>query len=391
MKMTLHRITLLCAVGAATVSGSAWATNGSYLTGDGPFAAGMGGVAIALPQDAVVAADNPAGMAMVGNRFDIYGILLVTQSDSTFGSYQNHFYSRAIVPALGLGFNYQISPQWTVGVSVTGVGISDNYGRPVLPVPGAGPAKSSLIGINTLPTVTYKPLPNLAVGASLVLGLEQFRSNGVVAATPDGDVFALPSHGTQYATGIGAGIGVLWTPIPMVDLGASYYTKTWFSALHGYRSDLLAASNGHLDEPSRYGVGIALHPMPKLTVAADYMRIKWSGAAGYNISSSFDWHDQNVFRFGVSYDITSKWTIRAGYSIANSHFDSNHTLANFYASGINDRAVTAGFTYSFDAKNSITAAFEYDIPRSVQGTGPSAGTSISTNFQVYTIGYTHKF
>ncbi|WP_321821575.1 MULTISPECIES: OmpP1/FadL family transporter [unclassified Burkholderia] len=391
MKMTIHRITLLCVLSAAAVSGSAWATNGSYLTGYGSYASGMGGVDIALPQDALVAADNPAGMAMVGNRFDVYGILLVTQSDSTFASYQNHFYSRAIVPALGLGFNYQISPQWTVGVSVTGVGISDNYGKSVLPVPGAGPAKSSLIGINTMPTVTYKPLPNLAVGVSLVLGLEQFRSNGAVGATHDGVPFALPSHGTRYAMGIGAGVGVLWTPIPLVDLGASYYTKTWFSALPGYRDDLLAASDGHLDGPSRYGVGIALHPLPKLTIAADYMRIQWSGASGYNIANSFNWHDQNVVRVGASYDISSKWTVRAGYSIANSHFDSDHTLANFYASGINDRAVTAGVTYSFDAKNSITAAVEYDIPRSVRGTGPSIGTSISTNFQVYTIGYTHKF
>lgn len=46
---------------------------------------------------------------------------------------------------------------------------------------------------------------------------------------------------------------------------------------------------------------------------------------------------------------------------------------------------------SFDKKNSLTMALEYDIPRTVVGTGPSKGTNISTNFQLYTIGYTHKF
>lgn len=377
-------------VGLCLSTTTVFANNGAEMTANGPTAAGMGGVSIALPQDATVAADNPAGMADVGTRIDLYGFLISVESNATFGTTANRQFSRIIEPAFGMGFNYQLGPQWTVGVSVTGAGLGAKYGEPALPIPGAGIAKSNLIIIKTSPTITYKPVPTLSLGVSLVLGLEQFRASGVLAPGADGPV-ALPSHGTSYATGIGAGFGVLWTPVPMVSLGASYYTKTWFSPLSGYKDDLFASSGGHLDSPSKYGVGIAVRPLPRLTLGLDYMRILWSQAAGFNTPASFNWHDQNVVRVGVAYEINEKWTVRTGFSIANSFMDSDHTLANYYANGIDDRAVTVGATYSFDKKNSLTMALEYDIPRTVVGTGPSKGTNISTNFQLYTIGYTHKF
>jgi len=89
-----------CGLNLAT--SSAWANNGSYLTGTGPYASGMGGVDIALPQDASVAADNPAGMAELGTRLDLYGVLITTETDASFGNPQSHYFSRAILPAPGL-------------------------------------------------------------------------------------------------------------------------------------------------------------------------------------------------------------------------------------------------------------------------------------------------
>src|SRR4029078_12565197 len=48
----------------------ALATAGYLPIGYGLKAQGMGGVGIALPQDAITAAVNPAGMAWIGNRLD---------------------------------------------------------------------------------------------------------------------------------------------------------------------------------------------------------------------------------------------------------------------------------------------------------------------------------
>jgi long-chain fatty acid transport protein len=47
------------------------ATNGYFQHGYGIKSQGMGGVGIALPQDALAAATNPAGMAFIGDRYDL--------------------------------------------------------------------------------------------------------------------------------------------------------------------------------------------------------------------------------------------------------------------------------------------------------------------------------
>ena len=51
--------------------GLALATTGYFSLGYGVKSAGMGGVGIALPQDGLAAATNPAGTAFVGDRVDL--------------------------------------------------------------------------------------------------------------------------------------------------------------------------------------------------------------------------------------------------------------------------------------------------------------------------------
>ena len=51
-------------------SAEANATDGYFAHGYGVKSQGMGGVGIALPQDALAAAANPAGMGLIGNRVD---------------------------------------------------------------------------------------------------------------------------------------------------------------------------------------------------------------------------------------------------------------------------------------------------------------------------------
>ena len=48
----------------------ALATAGYFQLGYGLKAKGLGGAAAAFPQDALVAATNPAGMVRLGNRLD---------------------------------------------------------------------------------------------------------------------------------------------------------------------------------------------------------------------------------------------------------------------------------------------------------------------------------
>lgn len=65
------RCSLRAFAAAAIFSSIAQATNGYLMDGYGVKSQGIVGVGIALSQDALAAATNPAGTALVGNRFDV--------------------------------------------------------------------------------------------------------------------------------------------------------------------------------------------------------------------------------------------------------------------------------------------------------------------------------
>lgn len=373
------------------ISFSTLATNGSYPTANGVYSSGMGGVSVALAQDTTVAADNPAGMSALGSRADLYGFVLQTESNSTFLSNENKLTSRKTLPAFGGGFNYQLTPKITLGNSINGMAIASDYQKSALPNANFSDAKSMVVTVNSLPTITYKLNDNLAIGASVILGIQMFRAKGVIVADNQGNPIELDSHGNAWATGYGGGIGVLWKALPQLNLGASYYTETKFSKLSGYEDDLLADSHGRLNSPPRYSLGFSWGLTDSLTLAGDYVHLAWDKADGYNIPSSFNWGGQDIYRIGGQYQINDSWIVRTGYSHGDSQLNSNNVLANVWAPGINTRAVTAGFTYLMNENQALSGAFEYNIPNTVKGVGVSSGTNIHSKFNVLTLGYTYKF
>ena len=73
----------------AACSSNAWATQGTHLAGYGAKAQSMGGASVAYPQDAIAAANNPAGMAEVGNRVDADIQIIYASADLELGSPEN--------------------------------------------------------------------------------------------------------------------------------------------------------------------------------------------------------------------------------------------------------------------------------------------------------------
>ncbi|MDH5591572.1 MAG: long-chain fatty acid transporter, partial [Gammaproteobacteria bacterium] len=72
--MSLIRQFLLISLLATFIS-PAFATNGYIGHGYGIKSRGMAGTGVALPQEAMIAATNPAGIAFTGNRFDVSAAL----------------------------------------------------------------------------------------------------------------------------------------------------------------------------------------------------------------------------------------------------------------------------------------------------------------------------
>ena len=125
--MKMKRIAALLAIAAA--SGSAFATNGYFSHGYGIKAKSMGGVGIALPQDSLAAASNPAGMAMVGDRMDFGLDLFSPIRTATWTGTGGGVYSRPLedyksgknlfaIPEFG--YNKMLGWDMAVGINVYG-------------------------------------------------------------------------------------------------------------------------------------------------------------------------------------------------------------------------------------------------------------------------------
>ena len=143
---------LAIALTAAAFHGGALAINGAHLGGNGIKNAAMGGASIALPLDAVAAANNPAGMAFVPSSVTLGLQVFHGDSSAQYVLPGNHLENSQTTPAPEGGFNWHLSPDLTVGFSVAGSGVGSDYGQPALPVPGAGTAKTTLRIAEIVPT-----------------------------------------------------------------------------------------------------------------------------------------------------------------------------------------------------------------------------------------------
>ena len=98
-----------------------------------------------------------------------------------------------------------------------------------------------------------------------------------------------------------------------------------------------------------------------------------------------------VFRIGAAYDVSRRWTVRAGFSYANRTFGSDAVAQNFLSPLDNSTAVSIGTTYRISDKDEISGLFEYGFPVNLHGTGASQGFNVNSKTEVIGISYGHRF
>jgi long-chain fatty acid transport protein len=133
-------------VACASIPTMALATNGYFAHGWGTKSKAMAGVATALPQDTLVTATNPAGMAFIGNSFDV-GVSFFSPSprgyeaNNDFATQQVQTPSGPVTMPAGafvtpgrydssldwflipsIGFNYDLDERSSIGVAIFGNG-----------------------------------------------------------------------------------------------------------------------------------------------------------------------------------------------------------------------------------------------------------------------------
>lgn len=393
---------LIGALAAVTLAapGVALATNGYFSHGYGMKAKGMAGVGIALPQDALAAATNPAGMAFVGDRLDV-GVdwfrpirdsELVSVAPPPFsGDYDGSDKKNFFAPEFG--YNKMLGWNMALGVSVYGNGgMNTDYANGPAPFGGGIPFMNGFSGQKTgvnleqlfiAPTFAYKINKNHAVGISLNLAYQRFRADGLggfagFSSSPTN----FTDKGVDSSTGWGIKLGYTGNLTDAVTVGATYQSRTWMSKFSDYKG--LFANQGEFDIPENYGIGIAVKATPKLTIAADVQQINYGDVdsisnplvpniflspLGSDNGAGFGWRNMTVFKLGMSYAWSEKLTLRAGVSTTRQPIPKSETFFNMIAPGVVENHLTLGATWAVTPSSELSVAYMHAFSKKVKGSG----------------------
>ncbi len=395
----VHRTLKLAPLAALFAAGSAMATNGYFAHGYGLKAKGMGGVATALAQDSFGGANNPASMVWAGSRVEVgldwfSPVRNAARADAGFttlnGSVdsgaENHF-----VPELG--YNRMMSSDMSLGVSVYGNGgMNTSYpqgdfncgGGPANMLCGSGDLGVDLMQLIVAPTLAYKLNTQHSLGASVLLGYQRFRAEGLQAFdnAPGFPTFTsapgkVTNNGYDTATGAGLRIGYMGRLNDAVTIGASYSSKVYMGKFKEYAG--LFADGGDFDIPSNYSLGVAFTPTPEWTIALDYGRINYSGVPAVSNSSTaaallgtadgpgFGWSDVNVLKIGAAWRMNDGLTLRAGYNRGDNPIGSADVTFNILAPGVITDHYTLGFTWAANKDSELTGALMIAPRQTVTG------------------------
>lgn len=375
---------------AILAPGLALATNGYFSHGYGVKSQGLAGVGIALPQDGLVAATNPAGTAFVGDRLDIgatwfrpdRGADIHGNGAGLNGSYDANDSQNFIIPEIG--YAKQLSPQWSAGVAVYGNGgMNTDYGRnPWRSFGATGSAGVNFEQLFISPSVAFKFNEAHALGLAVNFAYQRFKAEGIgsfSAASSAPNDFS--NRGTDSATGWGVRLGYTGRITPDLTIGATYATKTKADNFDKYKG--LFAEQGGFDVPANYGVGLAWRATSALTLAADVQRIEYSdvksvgnslgllfsgNAFGTSNGSGFGWKDVTIAKVGVSYEF-SDWTLRAGYSHASQPIPQDQTFLNILAPGVIQDHLSFGATWRQGKSGELSLAYTHGFKKTVKGSG----------------------
>jgi long-chain fatty acid transport protein len=368
------------------------AVNGVEPGGHGVENASMGGASIALPLDAISPANNPAGISQVPDSVALNLQIFRGRSTADYVMPGNRLSNLDIGTVPEWGANWHASSSVTIGMAMAAEGAGCRYDRAELPLAGATAPKDTIQVAEVLPTVAWKPVETVSLGLSFDAAYERVESEGVIVPAPvPGGLAELPTHGTRSAHGHGVRAGLLWSPSPSLSIGLNIRSHVHMGALSGYSEDLLASSAGHLDLPSESGVGVAWRPATGVTVAADVLQLRWGRLGIMQDPNGFHWRDQTVLRMGGAWDLSSAWTVRAGYSRNNGGIPATNIDQNLLLPSTVRQAVSAGVTWHMTQASEATLGYELDPTTTVHGTGTSTGTTLHSNAQLFLMGWQTRF
>lgn len=329
MKITRNGTILGLAVSLALAAGSASATNGYYTHGTGTKSKAQAGAGSANPEETLVMATNPAGIAFVPESIDAglgifspmreYRTTPSAEPGACFGPGQclltigpNEIYSRnEFFPIPFVAMNWALTDsdflaaafyarggmdtQWEGGTVTYDPFFGQNPGQPG-PVELPGTFGDGTAGVDLMQgflNLTYarKFSDQFSVGLSAIGAIQRFEARGVSNFYPFTETFmrgmtptgptampkSLSDNGHDLSYGYGGSIGIQWNPSEAFSVAAAYTTKMSMSEFSEYED--LFAEEGDFDMPSTWTVGFAVKPNDRLALMFDIQGIRYSDAA----------------------------------------------------------------------------------------------------------------
>ncbi|MHB8534969.1 MAG: OmpP1/FadL family transporter [Sulfuricaulis sp.] len=422
MSSLKSNMVLALAVAAAVVAPNVFATNGYFTEGEGTVNRGMAGAGIAMPQDALAAAINPAGIVKLGGRMDV-GLGLFrpdrnysitgnncgpcgggTLNGSGDGNDTNNF----LIPSFG--YNMPLSNTDAFNISVYGNGGMDtNYHNTIFgPFGSSGNTGVNLSQLFVNGAYAHS-FGDLSVGGSAIIAYQRFAAFGLQGFKSDSsDPNNMTNNGFDTTTGFGVRLGALYDVNQDVSVGATYQSKIK-GKFDKYKG--LFAEQGEFDIPSTYGVGVAWKATPAVKVALDYTKINYTDSKsvsnpienltvngklfGASDGPGFGWKDISVVKLGVQYMASSDWTLRAGWDHGQNPIPSSQVAVNILAPGVVTDHLNLGFTKAVDKSSDVNFMFSHAFKKEVTGPVPTnfgGGTAkISLEENYAEVGYSKKF
>jgi len=427
-KMLKKSLVLAVSAGIATLSLQTQATVGYFSHGYGIKAKGMGGAGVALPQDSLAAATNPAGMVLVGNRWDVGAEVFVpdreartawgTQSSppgvvTTYDGNGDGFgESWFLIPEIG--YNKMVNKNLSWGVSVFGNGgMNTTWNAPIFSLSSGQNTGIDLSQLFISPTLSFKLDDKNSLGVSVNLVYQSIKIEGIADFTPFSSNGAkLTDNGYDGSYGVGFRVGWIGELTDTVSAGFTYQPKTNMKPFEDYAG--LFAEGGDFDIPANYAFGVSWKTTPKLTLAFDVEQIKYSGVksiANPNLlfvggggplgaanGPGFGWEDMTVYKLGGNFQVNKDLVVRAGWTHGSQPIPAGQTLFNVLAPAVVEDHLTVGFTYKMSG-GEVSGYYMHAFEETVNGSGTVAfpgaqnagGADISMSQNAFGIAYGVKF
>lgn len=398
------------------------ATNGYFTHGFGVRTQAVAGVGYALHQDSLATANNPAGIAGLGNRLDLgaswfrpsRGAQITGNMAGANGTFSGNDTRNFLIPELG--YSRVLSDSLSFGLAIYGNGgMNTDYGdNPLEAFGSTGSAGVNLEQLFVTPSLSWQVNEIHAVGAAVTAAYQRFEMKG--AGAFDNPFFSVSpgsvtNNGTSDAKGIGFKLGWTGQVTPSLALGASWSSRINMDEFRRYSG--LFAEGGGFDIPTTYGLGFSWQTQPGWTIAADWQHIEYGSIksvgnplsnllAGNPLGSrhggGFGWKDIDVLKLGVVHQFSDDLTLRAGVSRAEQPIPAQETFFNILAPGTvrNHLSLGASWATGEGQRGEWSLSYTHALKETVRGNGSIPGpfgggeADIYLKEDILSIGYTIK-